>query len=85
MLQRFEVALWRYWPSLMPEYIGYVDASHAFAAVECLMRVYRLAYAAHGTARALDGSIIYRGFRMDVLVSTGVRQGQAWEEVASDG
>ncbi len=85
MLRWFDVALWRGWPSLMPEHIAFVEAPTAFAAVECLMRLHRLAFVAHATARALDGSIIYRGFGVEVLVSTGERHGQDWQEVATDG
>ncbi len=56
----FDVALWRWWPSLFPEYTAFVIAPDAFAAVECLMRVYRVRWVARAAAATLDGSLVYR-------------------------
>ena len=52
----------------MPEYVGYVQAPNAFAAVECLMRFSGLHSVAYACARALDGSLIYRGYRVRLEV-----------------
>ncbi len=60
----YDVALWSGWPprasSVFPEYIGYVEAVTAFAAIERLMCCYKVACAAFAVARARDGSINYR-------------------------
>jgi hypothetical protein len=55
----FDVALWRWWPSLFPEYTACVVAPNAFAAVEYLMRVYRVRWVARAAAATLDGSLVY--------------------------
>ncbi len=80
----FDVALWRYWPSLMPDCCDYIEAATSFAAVEFLMQRCRMPYAARVSARAIDGSLIYRGFGVDVLVTVCDRR-QAEEEVGTDG
>jgi len=56
----FDVALWRWWPSLFPEYMAFVVAPDAFAAVVCLMRVHRVRWVARAAAATLDGSLSYR-------------------------
>ena len=56
----FDVALWRWWPSLFPEYTACVVAPNAFAAVECFMRVHRVRWVARAAAATLDGSLVYR-------------------------
>jgi hypothetical protein len=69
----FDVALWRWWPSLFPEYTACVVAPNAFAAVERLMRVYRVRWVARAVAMTLDGSLVYRAIE--------VRLGGAWQAV----
>jgi hypothetical protein len=56
----FDVALWRRFPSLWPEWTGRVVAEHAYWAVVQLMAVYGLSSVAHAAAIAEDGSIAYR-------------------------
>jgi len=55
----FDAVLWRWWPSLFPEYTAFVVAPNAFAAVERLMRVYRVRWVARAAAATLDGSLAY--------------------------
>ena len=56
----FAVALWRWWPSLFPEYLASVAALNAFAAVTFLMRVHGVQWVARAAADAVDGSLRYR-------------------------
>jgi hypothetical protein len=60
----FDVALWRWWPSLFPEYTAFVVASNAFAAVACLMRVSRVRWVARAAAATLDGSLVYHAIEV---------------------
>ena len=41
-----------------------MDAPHAFAAIECLMRSCGFRWVAYASARAVDGSLIYRACRV---------------------
>jgi hypothetical protein len=73
----FDVALWRDWSrDLFPMFEGYMQASSAFAAIEGMMRFYRLWSVSSASARALDGSLVYRAHRVWVLLD--------WEEGATD-
>ena len=56
----FAVAIWRWWPSLFPEYLASVAAPAAFAAIEQGMRVAGARFAARAAAIARDGSLSYR-------------------------
>ena len=56
----FEVALWRWWPSLFPEYTASVAAPNAFTAVMLLMRRHGMQQVARAAADAVDGSLRYR-------------------------
>ena len=56
----FEVALWRWWPSLFPEYTAAVAAPNAFTAVVLLMRVHGVQRVARAAADTVDGSLRYR-------------------------
>jgi hypothetical protein len=58
----FDVALWRRFPALWPEWTGRLVAENAFSAVVQLMHVYGLSSVAHATAIADDRSIVYRGY-----------------------
>ena len=62
----YDVALWLSWPSLCPEYVGYVQALSAFTAIEYLMCVCRVSSVVCAAADALDGSLRYQawGVRM---------------------
>jgi hypothetical protein len=61
----FDVALWVRWPgALFPAYIGEVQASSAYEAIEQVMRTYRLRSVPYAAAIAEDGSLIYRVHRV---------------------
>jgi len=65
----FDVALWRDWSrDLFPLFEGYMQAPGAFVAIENMMRFYRLWSASYASARALDGSLVYRAYRVWVLL-----------------
>ncbi len=55
----FEVALWRWWPSLFPAYTAYVAAPNAFTAIAFLMRLYGVRWVARAAVDATDGSLRY--------------------------
>jgi len=63
-MHRYDVALWCQWPGLFPTCASLVEAPHAFAAIEQLMRSCGLRRVAYASARALDGSLIYRACRV---------------------
>ena len=63
-MHRYDVALWCQWPGLFPRAVSSVDAPHAFAAIERLMRSCDLRRVAYASARALDGSLVYRACRV---------------------
>ena len=67
-MKRFDVALWRSWPSLLPHEVAYVEAPSAFAAVEYLMRQAGLHYVAYASAWACDGSLVYRAYSVALLL-----------------
>jgi hypothetical protein len=56
----FAVALWRWWPSLFPEYTASVVAPNAFTAVALLMRRHGVQRVARAAADAVDDSLHYR-------------------------
>jgi len=71
--QWFDVALWRRFPALWPEWTGRLIAENAFSAVVQLMHVYGLSSVAHATAIAGDGSLVYRAYGI-----CGVSCGLIW-------
>jgi hypothetical protein len=56
----FDVALWRWWPSLFPAYTACVTAPNAFSAVTFFMRIHGVQRVARAAADAVDGSLRYR-------------------------
>ena len=58
-MHRYDVALWCQWPGLFPTFVSLVDAPHAFAAIERLMRSCGLRWVAYASACAVDGSLVY--------------------------
>ena len=52
-MHRYDVALWYQWPGLFPRSVSLVDAPHAFAAIERLMRSCGFRWVAYASARAL--------------------------------
>src|SRR6266699_5068439 len=69
-MQRYDVALWRWWPSLFPAWCEVVEAASAFAAVEVVMRRHGCMTVKHAAARTMDGLVVYRCF--GVQLSPGV-------------
>jgi hypothetical protein len=66
----YGVELWLRCPewSLWPEYFsGGVVAASPFAAVERLMRLVGVSEVAYASARRLDGSLVYRGFKITLF------------------
>ena len=61
-MQRYDVALWRWWPSLFPEWCEVVMAPSAFAAVEAVMRRHSCLTVQHAAACSVDGLVVYRCF-----------------------
>ncbi|GCE06351.1 hypothetical protein [Dictyobacter aurantiacus] len=66
----FDVAIWPagLGENRMPLYAGYIKAATAFQAIEDAMRNYGLCRIAYACARALDGSICYRAFKVFVTL-----------------
>ena len=60
-MARYDVALWRQWPTLFPDA---VMTPAAFAAIETVMRLWRYRWVAYASAWASNGSLIYRGYRV---------------------
>jgi hypothetical protein len=63
-MARYDVALWRAWPTLFPDVGVVVEARNAFAAIEGLMLFCGYGCVAYASARATDGSLVYRGYRV---------------------
>ncbi len=82
-MHRYDVALWCQWPGLFPLSVSPVDAPHAFAAIECLMRSCGFRWVAYASARAVDGSLIYRAGRV-WLCPEGIDELTAEEMAAFD-
>ena len=74
-MRRYDVALWRWWPSLFPGWCEVVEAASAFAAVEAVMRRHGCMTVQHAAARSMDGLLVYRGF--------GVRIERRWRQAAA--
>ena len=72
----FAVALWRWWPSLFPEYLAVVPVPAAFAAIEQVMQVAGVRFAARAAAIARDGSLCYRA--VGVRLGEGTHNGGSW-------
>jgi len=70
----FAVALWPGYPrDLFPRYEGYMNVPHAFDAVEGMMRYYCLWSVPYASVYALDGSLVYRAYK--VWVHLGFEEG----------
>ncbi len=61
-MRRYDVALWRWWPSLFPDWCEVVEAPSPFAAVEAVMQRHGCMTVQHTAACAQDGLVVYRGF-----------------------
>ena len=51
--ETYDVALWKWWPSLGPDYVEDVQAPDALSAIYTLMRLRRLDEVAHAAARVV--------------------------------
>ncbi len=58
-MRRYDVALWRVWPSLFPDWCEVVEAASAFAAVEAVMHLHGCMTVKHAAARTMDGLVVY--------------------------
>ena len=66
----FDVVLWVYdYQHSFPQYVGYVEAVDAFAAVEQMMQFYQMRTVAYASAYSMDGSLIYRAYQVGVWLS----------------
>jgi hypothetical protein len=61
-MRHYDVAVWRWWPSLFPEWCEVIEAPSAFAAVEAVMRRHGCMTVQHAAACAKDGLVVYRCF-----------------------
>jgi hypothetical protein len=59
-MDEYDVALWRFWPSLFPEWTERVRAFSEHKAVYDLMRVHGVSFVEKAAVRAYDGSHIRR-------------------------
>jgi hypothetical protein len=66
VMRWYGVVLWYGEHSLFPGRFGYVESSSAFAAIEFLMRSAGRAFVAYAAAIALDGSLRYRAYGVDL-------------------
>ncbi|GCE20368.1 hypothetical protein [Dictyobacter kobayashii] len=66
----FDVALWSYGlaENRFPLHMGYMQALTAYQAIEDAMRYYGLPRVGYACARALDGSICYRAYKVFVVM-----------------
>jgi hypothetical protein len=69
-MQWYDVALWRWWPSLFPEWCEVVEAASAFAAVEAVMRLHGCMTVKHAAAQTMDGLLVYRGFGVKLVAAS---------------
>ena len=77
----FDVALWvKRVDALFPECVGYVQATNVFQAVEGAMSASCTWKVVCASARALDGSIVYRAFGVSVAPLPADEVIPVWEE-----
>jgi hypothetical protein len=77
----FDVALWVNRVNvLLPSHVGYVQANNAFQAVEGAMSAACQWKVACASARALDGSIVYRAFSVSVQPLPADEEIPVWEQ-----
>lgn len=60
--RRFDVAIWRAWPSFGFPVVDVVEAPDAIAAIVQVMRARRWTWAARVAAHDLDGSLRHRAY-----------------------
>ena len=59
-MHEYDVALWRFWPSLFPEWTERVWAFSEYKAIYELMRAHGLGFVEKAAVRPCDGSPIRR-------------------------
>ena len=70
----YDVALWRWWPSLFPDRCEVVGAPSPFAAVEAVMRRHGCMTVQHAAACARDGTLVYRCFGVQLTPGVAGRR-----------
>ena len=70
-VQVYDVVLWRYWPSLFPDYVEYIQANGSYAAVMLLMERCRVEKVGYAIARLVGHSRIDRWQRLYFPLSRG--------------
>src|SRR5215467_4455842 len=61
-MRRYDVALWRWWPSLFPDWCEMSEAPSAFVAVEVVRRRHGCITVQHAAACARNGLVVNRCF-----------------------
>jgi hypothetical protein len=61
-MRHYDVAVWRWWPSLFPEWCEVVEAANPFEAVETVMWRHGCMSVQHAAAQTRDGLVAYRCF-----------------------
>jgi hypothetical protein len=73
-MRQYDVALWRWWPSLFPDWCEMIDAPGAFAAVEVVMWRHGCMTVQHAAACARDGLLVYRCFGVQLTPGVAGRR-----------
>jgi hypothetical protein len=84
-MRRYDVALWRWWPSLFPEWCEVVVAPSAFAAVEAVMRRHGCMTVQHAAVCTMDSLLVYRGFGVKLVPAPQDAPCRATRQAASVG
>jgi hypothetical protein len=69
-MRRYEVALWRWWPSLFPDWCEVVVAKSPFAGVEAVMWRHGCMTVKHAAARTMDGQVVYCCFGVKLVAAS---------------
>lgn len=71
--QTYDVALWRWWPSLFPEYVGHIEATGSFAALVYFMEELRIEKAAYAAVRQVGHAHIDRRSKVYLPLEANMR------------
>jgi hypothetical protein len=69
-MRRYDVAVWRWWPSPFPAWCELVEARNAFAAVEAVLRRHGCLTVQHAAACSMDGLVVYRCFGVKLVAAS---------------
>jgi len=75
-MQTYDVALWRWWPSLFPEYVGQIEATGSYATMVFLMEAVRVEKVAYAAIRQVGYPRIDRWSK--VYIPLGVEMRGRW-------